>query len=55
MPKKQNPVREAVQRIGLAMAMLPPEKREFMIGYAEGVIEANREKVEEAAARQSSE
>lgn len=54
MPKKQNPVREAVQRIGLAMAMLPPETREFMIGYAEGVIAANREKAEEAA-RQNSE
>ena len=53
MPKKKNPVREAVQRIGLAMAMLPPEKREFMLGYAEGVIEANREKAEEAAKKSS--
>lgn len=31
---------DQIQRIASAISALPPEKREFVIGYAEGVIAA---------------
>ena len=38
--------KKAVQRLGKALESLPPDKRQYMLGYADGVLAA-KERAEE--------
>lgn len=49
---KKNERREAARKVAEAISLLPPDKRSFILGYSQGVIDASKRQAVEPVQNQ---